>query len=360
MGLPARHEQERPTAHGHRRGPPQRWVAQIANGNQRIADMASISRPSPVNRTLTNRSHAAYFDERRAMIDDFVARHFTWPGTFRLHAAAFGWDILRAPLNVVLSPILVLSRIVAYLCRRAGLRRAADWLGQRRILLRTEVARRVETLIATELLGLSRVTVAASRDPAGLARAVLAAPQLREMIRNRPSPAEAERVGRRIAGALGDYAGTRSAVAEMTVAFCALALGALLFRALTPGMLSMAPGVADAIARSSAVAAFPLGETFGHLWYGVFAADSPSWLVGATVAGLVMIGSMFAAFAGILADPVQSRLGIHRRRLERLLETIETELLGAEDKSFVAREHFYARILDLWDAVASALRVFRG
>lgn len=289
-----------------------------------------------------------------------MARHFTWPGTLRLHGAAFGWDILRAPLNVALSPILVLTRIAAYPCRRAGWRGTADWLAGRRILLRTAVARRVEVLIVTDLLELPLAPGAPARDPSALARAVLAAPQFREMIRTRPSAAEAEALGQRIAGALGEYAGARSAVAEMTTALCVLVVGALAFQALTPGMISMAPGVADAVARTSAITAFPLGQTLGGIWYNVFTADASPWLVGATVAGLVMLGSVLAAFAGVLADPVQSRLGIHRRRLGRLLDTLEVEFLGRGDKPFVAREHFYARILDLWDAAASAVRIFRN
>ncbi len=302
----------------------------------------------------------AYFDGRRAMLDSFVARHFTWPGTLRLHGAALGWDILRAPLNVALSPILVLARALAYLCRRIGWRRCADWLARRRILLRTSVARRVEVLIVTDLLDLPLDKGGATRDPQALARAVLAAPQFREMIRTRSTVDEAEALGHRIACALGEYASTRSAVAEMTTTLCVLVFGAVAFQALTPGMISMAPGVADAMARSNAIATFPLGQTFGGMWYGVFAVDTAPWLVGTTVAGLVMIGSVFAAFAGALADPVQSRLGIHRRRLGRLLDTVEVDLLGRRPRPFVAREHFYARALDLWDAVASAFRLFRN
>ncbi|WP_354595946.1 DUF6635 family protein [Rhodovulum tesquicola] len=301
-----------------------------------------------------------YFKDRRAKVDGFVARHFTWPGTLRLHGAALGWDILRAPVNVALSPFLVLTRIAAYLCRRVGWRGAADWLSRRRILLRTSVARRVEVLIVTDLLDLPLDEGAAARDPSALARAVLAAPQFREMIRTRASTAEAEALGERIAGALGEYAGTRSAVAEMTTTLCVLVVGALAFQALTPGMISMAPGVADAMARTNAIASFPLGQTLGGMWYGVFAVDASPWLVAATVAGLVMLGSVVAAFAGVLADPVQSRLGIHRRRLGRLLDTVEEEFLGRGDKPFVAREHFFARILDLWDAVSSAFRIFRN
>jgi hypothetical protein len=320
---------------------------------------------SPPNRALTADATGSpvgldYFDGRRAMIDGFVARHFTWPGTLRLHGAALGWDVFRAPLNLALSPILVLTRIAAYLCRRAGGGGAADWLARRRILVRTSVARRVELLIVTDLLDLPLDPGVAVRDPCALARAVLAAPQFREMIRTRASAAEADALGQRIAGALGEYAGARSAVAEMTTTLCILVVGAFAFHALTPGMISMAPGVADAMARTNAIATFPLGQTLGGVWYGVFAADASPSLVGATLAGLVMLGSVFAAFAGILADPVQSRLGIHRRRLGRLLDTLEGEFLGSGDKPFVAREHFFARLLDLWDAVASAFRIFRN
>ena len=293
-------------------------------------------------------------------MDGFVARHFTWPGTLHLHGVAFGWDILRAPLNVILSPILVLTRIAAYLFGRAGWRSGADWLARRQILLRTSVARRVEMLLVTDLLELPFDEGFAAHDQHTLTRAVLSAPQLREMIRTRGSAAEAEGLGQRIAGALGEYAGARSAVAEITTTLCVLVVGALAFQALTPGMISFAPGVADTMARATAIAAFPLGETLGGLWYRVFVADASPWLVGATVAGLVMIGSVIAAFAGVLADPVQSRLGIHRRRLGRLLDTVEVEILGRGDRPFVAREHFYARVLDLWDAVASTVRIFRN
>ena len=84
--------------------------------------------------------------------DAFVTRHFTWPGTLRLHRAALGLDILRAPVNVLLSPILVIARLSGWLCRLLGLRRAADWLLSRKLLLRTAVAATVEAAILAELL----------------------------------------------------------------------------------------------------------------------------------------------------------------------------------------------------------------
>lgn len=300
----------------------------------------------------------AYIAGLRAQVDGFVGRHFTWPGTLRLHGAAFGADILRAPLNVMLAPVFLLTRLIAWLCLQLGWRSVGGWFARRRILLRTAVAARVEALIVTDLLGLPLDAGAGARDPSALARAVLAAPQLREIIRQRPDPAAAEALGQRIARALADYAGTRSAVAEMTTALCTIAVGALVFNALTPGMISMAPGVADALARTTAITAFPLGETLGGVWYGLFRPGASPVLVALTIAALIMVGSVVAAFAGIIADPVQSRLGIHRRRLLRLIDTLEVELQGSS-KPFATREHIYARALDIWDVAASLLRIFR-
>lgn len=322
--------------------------------------MIPPSKPASDGDAAGMSSGHAYFSDLRANTDPFIKHHFTWPGTLRLHCAAFGWDVFRAPVNVVLSPVLVLTLIAALIFRRIRFPATANWFATRRIMLPTAVSRRVEALIATELLNLPRLQGSAEHDSGALARAVLAAPQFRELIRERAEVAEAHSLAQRIAGAIGAYAGTRSAVAEMTTALATLAVGALVFQALTPGVISMAPGVADAVARTAAIADFPLGRAIGGLWYGIFPTGASPGLVAASVALLVMIGSVIAAFAGILADPVQSYFGIHRRRLLRLIDTLEAELCGPANKPFAAREHFYVRLLDLWDIVGSAFRLFRN
>lgn len=297
--------------------------------------------------------------DRAGEVEAFVRRHFTWPGTLRLHRAALGLDILRAPANVLLSPVLVLARLSGWACGRLGLRRVADWLLRRQLLLRTAVAAKVEAAIVAELLGVP-LGGTAPCDRAALARAILAAPRFHDAIRRRGSVDGARAMADRITAAIADYSGTRSAMAELTTAVFTLAAGAMAFRALTPGMISMAPGVAEAVSRTSAIADFPLGAALGGVWYGVFPAGPSPPLVAATVAGLVVLGSILAAFAGVLADPVQVRLGLHRRRLVRLLVTVEAEIEDRPARPFLAREHFVVRALDLWDGALSLLRVFRG
>jgi hypothetical protein len=296
----------------------------------------------------------------RGRVAGFVNRTFLWPGTLRLHRAALGPDVLRAPANVFLSPLLVLVRLAAGACFALRMPRPGTWLRDRRILLRTDVSAQVEAAILRDLLGVFVHDGDLARPAGGLAHSILAAPELRGVFDGRAGPDQARVTAERMAAAIAEYTGTRSAIAELTTALITLIVGAAVFHALTPGMISMAPGVADALTRSAAVAAFPLGETLGGLWYGVFPARTDPWLVAAILAGLVAAGTLITAFAGVLADPVQVWLGIHRRRLMRLIDTLEAELAGTEDRPFIAREHYMVRAFDLWDAVLSVVRALRG
>lgn len=301
-----------------------------------------------------------YFDARRARVDDFVRRHFRGLGPLRLHRAALGLDILRAPVNVMLAPVFVLSRLGSLLLRLAGLRRAGAWLGTRQLMLRTSVAREIEALIVTDLLELPwpEGRHRSSRD--ALTEAVLGAPQVRDLIRKRQSVQEAGALGNRVAQTVGEYSGTRAAVAEMTTALGTLGAGAMAFQALTPGMVSIAPTLAVILAQNAAIASFPLGASAGAMWYGVFPTGANVGLTALTLLGLIMLGSVVAAFAGILADPVQARIGIHRRRLLRLIDALEAEFTGSGPRAFAAREHYMARLFDLADAGVMAARLFRG
>jgi hypothetical protein len=77
--------------------------------------------------------------------------------------------------------------------------------------------------------------------------------------------------------------------------------------------------------------------------------------------GLLAVSSVAAAFAGIIADPVQRALGLHRRRLLRLIDALEQQF-GTEhgESGFVTRDQYVARLLDFLDLLGSAYRIARG
>ncbi|MDT8855904.1 DUF6635 family protein [Paracoccaceae bacterium Fryx2] len=326
-----------------------------AHGDARQAAAPVAADPAALEAAM-QAAAAAYFADRRARVPDFVRRHFGLGGSLALHRAALGGDVLRAPVNLALAPVLVLSRIGAWGLRRARLTRAADWLGSKPILLETEVARRVESLILTDLLELPQGT--RTRD--ALTEAMLAQPALRAVVAARAGPEALAGLQAQVSRTLGDYTGTRSAVAEMTTALGTLGAGALAFHAVTPGMVSLAPTLAAVLAHQAAIAAFPLGAGIGSMWYGVFPVAASPLLGGAALVGLVMTGAAATAFAGVLADPVQLRLGIHQRRLNRLIDALEDGFTGQGSRAFAAREHYLARLLDVADAAVAAVRLMRA
>ncbi len=319
---------------------------------------------------------AAWSAAAAGRVDGFVDRHFRLRGTMRLHGAALGGDMLRAPVNLLLAPVHALVRLLALIAAGLGARRLALWLRGRRILLRTRVGARVERAVVTELLGLPWPAVAAGADhaavdheaadqgttdhEAAVLRAILSAPQLRAALRRQGDPEAVTAQGQRLARMVADYAGTRAAVAEIVTALVLLMVGAVVFRALTPGMISLAPELAGVMAHGAAVADFPLGRALGGLWYGVFPVGVSPWLMAGTVVALVMLGAVMAAFAGVLADPVQARLGLHQRRLRRLIRAMAAEVAAGQGRGFAAHEHALARAMDVWDAVTSLLRALRG
>ena len=259
----------------------------------------------------------------RALVNAFVQRHFSLRGSLRMHRASLGLDLLRAPLNVALAPVFLLVRLSALVLIGLRLRRAGRWLATRRILLRSELSRRIEHALKAEVLG--------PRSPNSACTVITTR-------------------------LVADYVGVRSAVAEILTTSLVILLGWVLFRAATPGVLSLAPLVSGHAAYATAIAEFPLGRGLGRMWYGAFPVELSPWYVTAVAVALVLAASLVTTFAGIFADPVQARLGLHRRRLLRLLARIDR---AEEDGTGIAQEHILARVADLADAATALLRMLR-
>lgn len=292
-------------------------------GRQRIANRrVDQVRVSAANTYEEESAPAAAED--RALATAFVRKHYGVRGTLRLHLHAFGWDLLRAPANVVLAPIFLLSRLLALLLHAVGARRWARQVGGARILFPTAVARAVGIALRSDLL---------ARRGAGVL----------------PADHRADRL-------IEEYTGIRSAVAEILTTALILVAGATLFRIATPGVISLAPVVTEHAARLAAVADFPLGDRLGGLWYSVFSVETPVWHVVSVGVVLAAVASLITTFAGVIADPVQKALGIHRWRLLRLLTRLDA---AAEAPPGPAPEHLFARGADIADAAVSLWRIFR-
>ena len=303
-----------------------------------------------------------YFDDRRQRVVPFVDRHFSLGGTLRLHRKAVGWDIAKAPLNLSLAAPQIGLRLGAMAAGKLGADRAAQAMN-RSILLETAVARELTWLIHTELLELpfSQGDLVARRD--ALAETILAGPRIEAALaealaaigRRGDDPAFRARLGE----ALAEYATSRAAAAEITTGLLSLGAGAAALSKLTPGAASLGPSLAAVFAQQAAVSSFPLGGWMGAAWYGLFPVAPSLGLVASTTGGLMLAASVFAAFAGVVSDPVQRALGLHRARLMRMVNTLEQQFFDPAAPGFAVHDHYVARLLDLFDIVGAALRLAR-
>lgn len=308
-------------------------------------------------RRIVEAAAARYCAARRERIDAFVDRTFSLRGTLGLHRHALGWDLLRSPANLALSAPHLAARVSAGLARRAGLAPAADWLDSRRYFLKTAVARELEWRLFTELLELPiRQGERVSAHDA-LADEILKDPRIAGGGADAPPAPAAFRAW--LAGATSTYEGTRVSAADLTTAAVSAGVGALAFKKLTPGMMSLGPAAAHMLVQNAAIAGFPLGSGAGALWYGVFPAAAPAALSIGLTGGMMAAGAVIGAFAGIVTDPVQRALGLHQRRLRRLVDCLERELTGQGENRFAVRDHYVARTLDVIEALGLVWRAAR-
>lgn len=273
-----------------------------------------------MNRLTTNAN-------RCAEVSAFVRATFGLRGTLALHRFAFGADLLRAPANVLLAPIFLVTKLIAFMAKAMQFHKASSWISRRKVLLETNVSRQVAGRVLTFVN-----EIEANGDDIAIPNNVL----------------EHE---------IAEYAGVRSAVAEITTTLVIIIVGYFVFQRVMPGVISITGPVAELRAHSLAIAQFPLGQGLGGMYYSVFSTDLEPWKVVVTGVVLAMLASVVTTFAGVIADPLQVMTGTHQRRLCRLLDRLD---IASDRSGNIAIEHITARLADLTDIALNIWRTLRG
>ncbi|MEA2776988.1 MAG: hypothetical protein QOF90_2394 [Acetobacteraceae bacterium] len=324
-----------------------------------------VSAPSETEKALIEQivddGVRRYFNERRQRIGAFVDRNFSLRGSIRLHREAVGWDIARAPLNLAMAAPQVGLLVAAHAARKLGAPRLSAELGSKRLVVHTAVGNELAWRLHADLLELpyrsgDRVT---AKD--ALAETILSdprvvaalAPALQALGTTGDDPA----LRQRLEMAMTEYARTRAAATEITTALMSLSAGALALEKLTPGALTLGPTLAAAIVQRAAVMSFPMGGALGSLWYTLFPVAPSAVLVAGLTGGLLAASTVASAFAGVVADPIQRKLGLHQARLRRMVDALERQMEDPTSPGFVVHDHYVARLLDLFDIAGALVRV---
>ncbi len=315
-------------------------------------------------RSIVNAAIDRYVAARHARVDAFVDDNFTLWKSIRLHRHAVGYDLVRAPANLAMMVPYLAAQVAAAGAGKLKAGKTAAWLRSRRFFLATDVARELEWRLHADLLELPYGDGTRRTDHDALAEEILRDPRLaaalhlmeETLLRHKKDPA----IQGRVKEMLETYAGARNAVAELAANLAMAGTGAALFKQLTPGALSLGPAVAAAIAHQAAVATFPLGAGAGGLWYGLVGVSPSAGLVVGATGGLMAATAVATAFAGVIGDPIQRALGLHQRRLHKLIDALGDELKGESKTAYQVRDHYAARIFDLVDVARATYRLATG
>jgi hypothetical protein len=304
---------------------------------------------------------AAYAESRRQRINPFVDKHFSFRGAWKLNKHALGRDLYRAPANLLWAPFYFVAKTGGAASKKMGLESVARKLKQLPSGLRTDVEREIEWLIYSEFLELPYASKTRVTKKNALVEYILSGSELVCLFETALQPlsnaGESSLMRLHLERKLATYIDNRKDVAELTSALIAAAGALAAKKGFGGGTLALGQAAAAAAAQASAVSTFWLGPTLGGLYYSVFpAAVTTGLLVGATtaVAGVL---ALVSAVAGVIADPAQRALGLHQKKLRRLVDAIENQLSGSGSESYELHDGLVARLLDLLDILRSVAPV---
>lgn len=310
----------------------------------------SAGKPDPAARehllAAIDRGITRYFAECRARVPGFVRRHFRYPGAWHTNRRALGWDLLRAPLNLIWVPFYLTAHLLAWFLAGAGLVGAARLLRRCPVGMRTGLQQYLIDCTQRELL---QHTGSADARHSRLRECIVGA--IVDAENRRALTAEQEaRLEQNLRDALAQYALTRTASADISNTLIATIAGAFTLQKFTPGGIAIGFTLASVLANRLAAWNFFLGPGVGQWYYALFPVEPGPGLLLLSTGAVMLLFAVLACFSGLVSDPVQAWLGIHQRRLNRMLDSLERDLKNQSSGSFRPRDAYLARLMDILDA----------
>lgn len=301
-----------------------------------------------------------YIESRRARIPGFVDEYFSFYGALKLHRKAMGLDLLKAPFNILWLAPFASIKLCALILRKVGAETLSNWLDKIPPGFQTDVQKEIHWLIYTEFLELPYRQGGKASTKDALLEAIFYHHELASVIdsylieihRQSIAPEFRETLENNLRG----YGSSRTAVSEIAGNIITLASSYIAFQKALPGVLTSGSAVAAVIAEKIAISKFWLGSTLGSWYYSLFPVSASTGLIIATTGAIAAGLGLITTFTGIVTDPIQAKLGLHQKRLNRLLDALADEMDGTGRARLNIKEIYIARVFDILDLLLLALR----
>ena len=289
-----------------------------------------------------------YFTQQEAVVADFVKAEFLYPGCWHNNKQAFGWDLIRAPINLFWAPLYLALRLLFSLAGLAGWKSAKQYSQTLPIGFCTTVQRQINHKYLNKLINREALTQAITLRLEQIPNSTEAQLQLQQL------HSELKSI---VSAALEQLMLSRTAHADIGNTLFSTALGALAFKKFTPGGLGLGLILAAFWVKKRAEDEFWLGETLGT-WYYALLPPQPntSEQIMGVVAVLLLL-AVLASFSGLLIAPLLPITGSPQRRLKRLLKKLHHDLLNRCGSQYRTLDPYIARILELIDTIKAQFSI---
>lgn len=309
-----------------------------------------------VNDAVTNGINR-YIQKRKELVPAFINKHFSFYGSLKLHQKAISKDIFIIPINIIWLVFKLCLTLLASLFKKIGFDSFANLIKKLPAGIETNVEKEINRLIYIELLELpfqhdNRIT---TKD--ALLEEILKDKKLAELLTGHditlPNTAELQK---NLRDKLKEYAITRTSASEIASNIVLISLVYVFLGKTTFGTIGAGQLGAQVYSESLAISNFWLGPTIGSWYYSFIPVIVPiSHII--LITGIAIISMAFlSTFIGIVADPVQTKLGIHKRRLIILIDKLHHDLLMNTNSSYNLKDKYVSRLFDIFDLMSTIIR----
>lgn len=151
------------------------------------------------------------------------------------------------------------------------------------------------------------------------------------------------------------YVDSRKVAAELSATLIGAATGYAATKSLQLGSLGLGQALAGTLAYHSAVSGLAFGNTLGGLYYSIMPVSASTSTIVLSTGGVAALLGVVSAFGGVIADPLQKSLGLHQKRLHKLLDSIEEQLTSNEGEALKLKGGYVARVLDISDLLMTVV-----
>ena len=301
-----------------------------------------------------------YIKECRVGIGDFCEQTFSLSGAWDINKKAFGKDILKAPANVVWTPIYFIGSGLGKGLKKLNFNKASKALSELPAGFTTDVELELQWRIYTQFIKLPYQQEEREFTDNRLLEIILEdenlAPIIDQSMESIAALTSNEEGKNLLTNRIFEYTDSRKAAAELSSTLLATATGYMTSKTLNFGAVGLGQSIAASAAYHSAVSSFALGKTLGAAFYTVVPVSASTGAIVLSTGGVAAVLGVVSAFAGVIADPIQHKLGLHEKKLQKLVDALEVQLKSNEKASLDIKDGYAARVLDILDFLTMVVR----